>query len=208
MTRRGRQPATGFTLLELLVALTIFTSVSVIGYTGLRSALEARLITERHSDRLASLQRAFMRIELDLTQLANRSARDAQGDSQPPFRTAGSAAKPILELTSGGRTNPAALPRSGFERIEYRLEDQRVIRLSWPKLDRIPGSRARERTLLEDVDALSWRFIDIAGRWHAEWPPSRRTVAASGALPAGVEIVVSTPNGKIRRLFATGWQEP
>lgn len=42
----------GFTLLELLVALSIFALVSVIVFTGLQASFASRDRTDLHADRL------------------------------------------------------------------------------------------------------------------------------------------------------------
>ncbi|MGB5440345.1 MAG: prepilin-type N-terminal cleavage/methylation domain-containing protein, partial [Gammaproteobacteria bacterium] len=60
-----KQPATrsgvrGFTLLEMLVALAIFSLLAVMSYGGLAAVLEQQFRTEAEAERLAALQKAYL----------------------------------------------------------------------------------------------------------------------------------------------------
>lgn len=201
MRRHGT--ARGFTLMELLVAVALFAVVSAVAYAGLRAAMTTRQAAELHAERIAELQRAFAQLALDLSQLADRPGRDAQGQTDAAFELTGTGALPSLELVRGGRTNPAGLPRSNLQRIEYRRVEDRLERLAWSNLDRVQGETPNARVLLAGVTGVAWRFVDGDGAWHEAWPPVRRSAAVAG-VPAGVELVLGTDQGDIRRLFTTG----
>lgn len=201
--KRGLPVPRGFTLMELLVAIALFAAVSAVAYGGLRSAAATRQATLAHADGIAALQRAFAQLGLDLSQLAQRPGRDAQGDTLPAFLLAGSETDPVLVLVRGGRGNPAGLPRANLQRLEYRRVGDRVERLAWRSLDQTPGETPVVREWMTGVASLAWRFVDAAGDWHDDWPPVRRRAGAA-TLPAGVELVAVTEHGEIRRLFLTG----
>ncbi len=46
----------GFTLLELLIAITIFSIISTITYSGLKIVLDSEQQISEHMDRLSQLQ--------------------------------------------------------------------------------------------------------------------------------------------------------
>ena len=46
----------GFTLLELLVALSIFSILSVMAYGGLQSVITAKQSTEKAADRVSEIE--------------------------------------------------------------------------------------------------------------------------------------------------------
>jgi general secretion pathway protein J len=198
-TQRNR----GFTLLELLVAISIFALLSIIAYSGLNSVLNARQALNENMDRLAEVQRTNLFMGGDLRQILNRGIRDEYGDIQLPlisnelnYDVTGR----LIELTRSGYPNPLAVTRSNLQRVAYRVEENTLYRMSWSELDRNPDSLPYEVALCADVNRLSFRFLDDNQEWHEQWPPLE--AAASSTLPQGVELILELEDwGEIRRLY-------
>ena len=71
MTPRHTHPMqSGFTLLELIVVLLIFSIMSILAYGGLRSVLDTRVGVEAARDRTAEFQRSYRRVRDDIRQLS------------------------------------------------------------------------------------------------------------------------------------------
>jgi general secretion pathway protein J len=196
--------ATGFTLLELLIVIAIFAIFSVMAYGGLNSVLKTRTEVERAQDRLAELQRAYMRLRDDLQQASPRPVRDVYGDLAPAFR--GVDSPQVIELTRRGWRNPAGLPRSTLERVAYRLDERRLIRSTFRVLDQAQDSKAADAVLLTDVESMTLRYLDADRQWRTRWPPdSADTEAARQPPPMAVEIVLETKDqGELTFLFKVG----
>ena len=193
----GNHPR-GFTLIELLIAMVVFATLSLLAYGGLNTIMAADEQVRLHSTRLKQLQRSWMMIGEDLTQLVGRSARDSFGDSQPPL-LASEMGDIRLELTRGGWSNPAGVKRSELQRVGYGVVDKELIRYSWRVLDRAQDSEPQKHRLLDGVAGIRLRFLDQKQQWHSSWPPLG-TDAES--LPIGVEMVMELEQeGEIRRLF-------
>ena len=108
-----------------------------------------------------------------------------------------------IELTHGGWTNPAGLPRSTLQRSAYRLEDDELVRYHWTVLDRTFGNEPVATVLLDDVESLLFRFYNENGESTDVWPP-QTVVGPSGdrLRPRAVEIVLSLRDeGEIIRLL-------
>ncbi|MDZ7802472.1 type II secretion system minor pseudopilin GspJ [Thiohalophilus sp.] len=147
---------TGFTLLELLVALSIFALVSTMAYGGLQVVLENRSRVIAEGERLGELQLAIGVIERDLLQLAQRHWRDPWGETHPPLSYDLLDMDPRLELvTSGGRPGPQ---RSRLTRIGYQLEDGVLYRLIWSHLDGSPQEPTYRTRLAGDTEEPRRRF--------------------------------------------------
>lgn len=206
----------GFTLLELLVALSIFALIAVMAYNGLYTVLNARADTDRQAQRLAEIQTALMLVSRDVEQTLARGIRNEYGDAQPPLQ-GGVKDGPLLEFTRTGWRNPTRLPRSNMQRIAYRIDKDSLMRMSWRVLDRAQDSMPQEAPILGDVTEAQVRFMDEKLEWHAEWPPANLAAQlGSGATPApsnqgqqplllprAVELVLELEDlGRITRLFA------
>lgn len=198
-----RTGARGFTLLELLVALAVFSFVAVMAYGGLNTVLNTNAHVTLQAERLKQVQWALLTMERDISQLVLRPVRDDYGDSLPALHSS-LLGLYSLELTHDGWSNPAGLPRSSLQRVSYGISERGLVRHAWPVLDRAPGSEPRELTLLTQVASLGWRFLDQDGAWHEEWPPLAETEGGAERLPVIIEVTLRLEDwGTIRRLIRT-----
>lgn len=180
---------TGFTLLELLVALGIFGIMSVLAYGGLSSVLRTREQVDAAMERLTALQRTVYRIQADIESTQFRAIRDEFGDLRPALLWDNT--QQGLELTRGGWRNPLNLPRSSMERVAYFLEEDTLIRRSWRVLDRAQDAIYLDTELLTDVEDLKLRFLQEEDQWVDEWPPAN-VINQNPPLPKAVEITIDT----------------
>jgi len=193
---------TGFTLLELLVALGIFALLASMGYSGLNSVMKARQITTQHAERLSELQMAFLWLGRDIEQAIDRPIRDEYAEVRPAMLGV-ETGRYQLELTRTGWRNPAGRTRSNLQRVAYGLRDGNLIRVYWNVLDRAQDSQPLESVLLDGVDKLELRFLNDKFKWQNVWPSSSQpggTVSISP--PRAVEVTLETKaEGRITRLF-------
>ena len=193
----------GFTLLELLIAIVIFTILTTITYSGLKAILDTEQQTTAELELLSKLQLSFNLIQRDLEQAVLRPVRDEFGDSQPPLRS-GDYTGLALEFTHGGYPNPIGLPRSDLQRVAYQLEDQVFYRITWPFLDRAQETEARRTALFEKVKDLTIIFYDQTMKPQETWPPTTPGTGQTPppAMPKALELVFEFERiGRVRRLF-------
>jgi general secretion pathway protein J len=193
----------GFTLIEVLVALAIFGILAAIAYGTLSATLSnAEVLTER-MQRLQSLQRTMRYLSEDFMQLSPRPVRAELDENLGPALLTDVQSDFAVELTHGGWSNPAALPRSTQQRVAYRLEENELVRYHWTVLDRTLSNEPAGRALLDDVDSIVFRFMQDNGDWTEEWPPENRPgILGLRQRPRAVEIVLTlTDTTEIRRLL-------
>lgn len=196
------RPRNGFTLIEVLVALAVFGVLSVMGYMALGQTLSnADLLGER-MQRLEAIQRTIRYLDSDLMQAAPRPVRDLLGDGYEPAIRSSYASEYALEVTHGGWTNPAGMPRGTLQRSAYRIEDGELIRYHWRVLDRTINNEPIATVLLDGVEGIEFRYLTTDGEGSEQWPPTGVTGPAGFRLrPRGVEVVLTlTDEGEIRRL--------
>jgi len=200
---RGGGRSAGFTLLELLVAVGVFSILAAIAYGALQTVLTTREHAEIQMQHLAQLQTAFTVMERDIEQAVHRSIRDEFGDPRPPMLGASDNGA-IIEFTRMGWRNPTSLPRSFMQRVAYGLKDHTLVRRYWRELDRTQQTEPLESDLLPDINGVEARFLDNTAQWQTQWPPLTTSTQpnATQTLPKAVEITVDTQYwGKITRLF-------
>lgn len=197
----------GFTLLELLIASIIFAIMAVMAYGGLDNVIDNSKASEQALDRLKQLQQSVSVLNRDFSQIMQRPIRDEYGNPQP-YISAGINIDNLIEFTRGGRVNPAGLLRSTLQRVAYRFDEDKLVRLQWPHLDRSQEMEARETVLIDNLENVTIRFLDANAEWQEEWPPLNATSSATPgvatvAAPLAIEIVLQLNDwGDIRRLYA------
>jgi general secretion pathway protein J len=187
-TRNATRPAAGFTLLELLVALAIFSLVAVMSYEGLKSVLNQQAATEVQADALAQLQKVYLLLQRDIEQVVPRPVRDEFGDEQPAL-----AGDDALQLTRGGWSNPAGRLRSSLQRVGYAYEDRELVRYSWAVLDRAQDSEPQRQPLIGDIEEMTIRYLANNNEWQEQWPDPLATedgTVATTTLPRAVEMTL------------------
>jgi len=191
----------GFTLLELVVALAIFALISVFAYRALDLVLETRIKVTAEGKKWRDITLLFTRMEQDMSRLANRPVRDSRDLLSPAL---------IGEPVPVGEDDAQlAFTRLGLEgqsgvlgdvqRLGYRLKNGKVEMLVWPVLDQAPRTRPEAETLLSGVKGMEIRYLGAEGTWWTRWPKP----GAPGELPRALEITLELPSGeRMSRLFA------
>lgn len=191
----------GFTLLELLIASIIFAIMSVMAYGGLSNVLDNSKSSQQSLKRLQQVQQSVSVLNRDFSQIIQRGIRDEYGNRQP-YLTTGNNLDNLIEFTRGGMVNPANLLRSHLLRVAYRFDDEKLVRLQWPQLDRAQGIEAKQSTLIDNVEKVTIRFLDENAEWQEQWPPLNTGAGDTQDL-AAIEIVMQLKDwGDIRRLYA------
>ncbi len=198
--KKSQLHQSGLTLLELLIALGIFSIVAVMAYSGLQNIIIADERIEYHSKQLTALQRVFMILGQDLSLMTGRRIRDQYGDLQPAF-IASDVGEYQMEFTKSSWFNPANLARSSLQRVAYAVSDSKLVRYNWITLDQAQDSQPFATTLIDQIESLSIRMMDKDKQWHDHWPPIGVTTVTQ---PVGVEITLSIEQlGDIHRLYRT-----
>ena len=204
-SRRRAGGVRGFTLIELLVALFLLAVLGTAGFQMLFQITATRDAIARQSDRLNALQRTFYWLAEDVTQIIDRPVRSAVDAPLPPLMI-DIAEAGAFELTRGGWTNPAGdvmPPRSSLQRVAWRLEEDRLLRSYWYHLDPIDEAPTRRRQLLDGVEAMTLRFMDVEGEWQDSWPPRDTRPEDEAGLPAALEVTLALADlGDVVRVFA------
>ena len=203
--------ARGFTLLEVLVAISIFALIGIASYRVLSGVMQTDERLALRQQRMHSLNRALWILQQDIEQLVPRGVRTADGalSSKPNYLLVDNSAALPLQFTRGGRSNPLGLPRSSMQRVAYCIdhhpdyekldspfyhddEHRFLLRYSWPMLD---GSGAKEtaqvQILLPDMDKMTVSVLTQHGP-ESLWPPQTQ----SNDPPLALQLELTSKEGE------------
>ncbi|WP_062263114.1 type II secretion system minor pseudopilin GspJ [Endozoicomonas arenosclerae] len=186
----------GFTLLEVLAALTIFALVSLSAWQILQGVMSARDVSSDHQNRIQEIDYAMIVMEQDFRQMIDRGVRvDGELTDQSLF-----AGEDMLEsddeaaafIRLGWRNPQQKLPRSELQKVSYRLKDGVLERQHFYVLDPEENAEPVVRDLLTDVRSLKFQYF-INGKW---------VESVGKTLPQGLMITFELNDlGVIERRF-------
>lgn len=187
---------TGFTLVEVMVALLAFALMAAAGVALLSAAVATRDSVSASAKALADLQRARTLMAADIGQAAARRVREADGRPEPQA-FAPDAEGALLRLTRTGWINPAGEARASLQLVEYRVVEGRLERRFFGRLD---GARpAPVQVLLTGVRDARVTFLS-QGAETAAWAPT-----PDRPLPDAVRVTLTLPRyGVVSQLFLAG----
>jgi len=195
----NKQIISGFTLIEVMVAVFIFGVMSIFAYSGLNQVLQGQKYLQTSSDQLKDLQLTFRYLEKDINQLVNRPIRNQYQDLQPAF--VGDEEK-ALSFTHAGWRNPANLVRSKLQRVTYEISENTLKRYTRGQLDGAIAEAYFTTDLLDSVESIKLRYLQ-GSQWHTTWPPLNSASFQQVGIPNAVELTIKVENmGEIKRLFA------
>lgn len=170
----------GFTLIEMLVALSIFAVIASIGVGLLRASTTTHDAVQDRLGAMGAVNRLRAIMANDLAQSVMRPARDERGNPLPAFRgDAGGFA-----LVHRGRSSPASEGAGAVQRVEYRLTDTAWQRRSGAQVDGAPLDAGD--ALLREVSGAAVRYRASDGAWRDSWSSD-----SEGRLPLAVEVALT-----------------
>lgn len=178
----------GFTLIELLVAIAIFGVISMLALGGLNTIVQQQSIAKEQMVRLGQLQRAVRIMTDDFAQLNPRHVRDVLGQSTEPPLVTDALDENVVRLSRGGWRNPVPVPRGTLQRVQYRIEDDTLIREYWPVMDYPLGMEPRSQTLIDGVIGVEIEYLGSESQWSTQWPPLSEINSTSFIYPRAVRI--------------------
>ncbi len=186
----------GFTLIEILIALFVFTILSLILAGGLRSVINTHAGTEKKAERLHDLQISLLMISRDLEQAVDRPVVNASGKEDAAFI----GDKQHFTLTRiGAARTPNSSRTSYLQRVDISWNEDSLWRRTADAIDQTEKSKWLERRLLNEVQRVDFYYLDKDGKFHQGWPLENAT---DQALPRAVRVDLTLSKwGSISQLY-------
>lgn len=193
----------GFTLLEVMIAIAIFSVISITSFTIFDTVLKSDEASRGKTERLNELQLAFLIMDRDMLQLARRKIRLDGGAAIKGYLHNSEEALPAENQAIGfvraGWTNPGLMiPRSDLQLVGYRLNEGVFERLHYNFVDNVIGDEPKVRPLIQGVTDMHFEYYDLSKKkWNKELPSNNK-------IPMAIAIELDTEYfGVVRRQFLT-----
>lgn len=189
----GQKTDHGFTLVEMLVALTVFALLAAASASILSVTLSSRETVQSLSDEQRTLQVMRSLMRRDFAQMVARPTRDAQGGLPLTSMDGGTAIindpGALIRFSRRGWSNPGGRAGRGtIQHVLYRFEGNVLYRETRLRPDPGPTTETIRRPLLTDIENIRIRFFD--GRnWDDDWSVGDYQ---SDTLPRAVSLEIIT----------------
>lgn len=165
----------GFTLLEVLIALFIFTVIGLMLTQTLHTVMITQESIHQSATELTALQTTLLIFSQDLKQVLDPSILAAQGIEENSF--SGSRYQ-LSFIHFDGNWQTQSLKRSCYHR-----EIGQLIRDTWLALNKKQQPPHRQ-ILIDPIQQLEFRYLDNKKKYHSSWPPENN----DQQLPQAVAI--------------------
>ncbi|WJG09301.1 type II secretion system minor pseudopilin GspJ [Aliiglaciecola sp. LCG003] len=206
-----KRPSLGFTLIEILIAVAIFTLIGMASTGVMTAVIDSDKLSEQRFDKLQTLQRAMLIIERDLLQAVPRAIRIEGQQNQIVMN----GQKNLFEseayglgFVRAGWQNPQLmLHRSTLQGVAYRMQEGRLERLYGNYVDNVIGFEPKVRVLLTEINDFQLAFLTDSGEDPADsenWEESY----SGNILPIAITVTIDSKDfGLIQRKFILGSQD-
>lgn len=200
--------ASGFTLVEVLVAIAIFAVLSAAGWMVFDQLIKTRERNTKHLEHLQQLQFAYMQVQRDLSQIVPLSGREGE-ESYPALQLENQQ----LQFNKAGVIDPLQQGLDRFEFVEYRFdaEKQALMRYHNAYIYRKQSQDMQGDVLITPIENLQIQALDHAVQ--TQWPAQSVTDTDSteylmSQLPQGVVLSFDYQGRAIRWVFSTAKSMP
>jgi len=185
----------GFTLFEMVIAVSIFAIIGVVAFGGLGQMTRTGQAVADANERLSNMQFAVAYFNRDWTQVSPRKIRNQYGDEEHNIVISDAA----ITFTRSGWSNLLGHKRSTLQRVQYLQIDDQLVRRHWRSLDQSVGEKPLQTVLLDDINGVEIEFVDALGQPIRNWPLD---AGSSGGTPIVLMLRLDLAGiGEITRLL-------
>lgn len=189
-----------FTLIEILIALTVFSILAAITSSTLYYAFNSRERVNIQAERLGELQLAISLIQQDTIQTVERAIRGNDMHIFPAFI----GQSEYLEFTRDGVSNPKSREkRSTLKRVALLCHNGTLVHRTWKSLDMPNRDQYEDKVLIQNVNKCHFNYLSDTLQVLSEWREQAITQnQRKELLPKAIQVNLTLQEwGEINLLF-------
>ena len=183
----------GFTLIEILIALAIFSLLASLTAYSIFYAFNTKTSVAKQAERLNNLQMALLLIERDILQIVLRTVNLKGSQVFPAF-----IGEPqYFEFTRGGWANPNSQEkRSQLRRVAILCQKNTLLQRTWFSLDSFERSSYEDQVLLTNLRSCQFSYLNQNLQSLSAFQPNQEP------LPKAIQMQLRLGDwGKMSYLF-------
>ncbi|MDR0250236.1 MAG: type II secretion system minor pseudopilin GspJ [Burkholderiales bacterium] len=191
----------GFTLVEILIALMIFSVISVLAYRATAALTDGELRLTQEAAHWRAIEQVFTRLEADIRQALPRPLAEGK-HTLPPWTGQHEPQRRVeLQFARAAPGLPTTVSTARGQRMAYVWQKNErggaLELLYWPAFDNAPNTAPQRYLLLDGIAYFRLDYLSQNGGWIDEWPYPGETT-----LPRAVRVQLAATDGTVvERLF-------
>jgi len=191
--RRRRRSEAGFTLVEAMVSLFVFSLIAAGCAAMLMQSVGSQKAISAAHESLRELQTTRALLAADLLQAAPRAVR-RPGVARLPDFVGGHEDIAMAFTRAGAEPDPDTGAQTSLLYVEYAVQNGALVRRTRHHPDAVAGAETPARVLMHDVSNVKFSFYDGA-TWGEGWAGA----GYGAALPRAVAVELDTKRyGRVR----------
>lgn len=186
----------GFTLIEIMVAIIIFSIIATVSYRVIASLVKTKQIVDETQNKWGSISLVSSNLSQSVHRLIPLVVRDNNGLILPAVygkNKLTSLYDGQLEMTLSGSIGDEVTGVKPPKRVGYRFYNGSIYLVTWPVLNRALNSVPEIDLLVGDVDSFDVHFMYLDGKWYDSWPPEN---ADPSSLPLALKVNLLMKSGE------------
>ncbi|EEP95412.1 General secretion pathway protein J [Yersinia aldovae ATCC 35236] len=187
----------GFTLLEALLAIIIFTLMSLTVYQSLLIVTKSSATIKNKTHETRKILEVIDTIEQDITHVTKyyQKTESQNKESHPIYLGSDKINEGVnVYLLNRKKNIIDFISQSQTETISYRFKNKTLERVVYVKSERLKPDKEKVSILLDGVNEFNMR-VYYNGKWLNEW-------RGGDVIPQAVEVIIKLKNyGLLRRVI-------
>jgi general secretion pathway protein J len=186
----------GFTLIELMVAVMIFSIISIISYKTLSSLVATKEVVENAQNKWGGISKTINQMSTYCNRALPLTVLDQGGGTLPAVLGKNKLSTNYdsqLEMTTSGFIGDLQYGSSPPKRVGFRYINGKLFLVIWPVLNRVETSKPELILLSNDLSDFRVSFLYPDRQWYDDWP---RSTSDYAKLPAAIKIDMKLKSGE------------